>query len=138
MGNPLPVVIPAFTSRSVSSWHFGDGSLLLNQANLGYAFGTPSLVPLDAALKQRLAARRSGVSVGGRVSRSLTPRLAAEFSFDYAQTPLRLTRAAEDAIEATRASFAPAWLGLLATGATTNRSAASTADIETGRGHRCC
>lgn len=126
---------PTNTYRAVSSWYFGDGSQILNQANS--AFGVAArVVPLDDVLKRRLADRGRGGTFGFRVSRALSPRYAAEFSFDYSRTPLRLPGDVENAVEASRQSFIPAWNGLLGTGATSNRVVTSTTELGGDDGHR--
>jgi hypothetical protein len=126
---------PTNTYRAVSSWYFGDGSRILNQANSSFGVAA-RIVPLDDVLKRRLADRGHGGTFGFRVSRALSPRYAAEFSFDYSRTPLRLRGDVENAVEASRQSFIPAWNGLLATGATSNRIVTSTNQLNGDDGHR--
>ena len=94
------------------------------------------IVTLDTALGRSLGDRRRGGSIGARVSRVLTPRLSAELSVDYSLVRLQITQANSDAIEATRASFIPAFNGLI----TFNplrvvNSLTSTAALERGSGH---
>lgn len=134
-GAPLPTLLGATTTRAVSSWYFGDGAQLINQVNASFGV-SPRLTPLDEALKKRLADRDGGFDVGFRVARGLTPRLAAEFSFDYSPSALRMTPEAVDAVEAARSSFISAWSALLATGATTNRNVTSTSEVREGDGHQ--
>ena len=130
-----PTIAPTNTFRAVSSWYFGDGSQILNQANS--AFGVAArVVPLDDVLKRRLADRGRGGTFGFRVGRALSPRYTAEFSFDYSRTPLRLRDDVREAVEASRQSFIPAWNGLLGTGATSNRSVTSTNELGGDDGHR--
>jgi hypothetical protein len=104
--SPLP-------SRYEPSWYFGDGTLLFNQAATALASLPDQIVPLDPVLAGPLGEHRSGGSVGARVSRVLTPRVTAELSVDYGFAPLRLTAANSEAIEATRASFAAGWRGVI-------------------------
>ncbi len=72
----------------------------------------------------------------------LTPRLAAELSVDYSLAQLQITQANSDAIEATRASFIPAFRGLLVpSGLAMNvnrvlNSVTSTAALECGSGRQ--
>lgn len=135
VGASVPTSALNRTTRAVSSWYFGDGALLLNQVNTAFGVGA-RMTPLDAAIKQRLAERHRGGSVGFRAGRELTRRFAAEFNFDYGRAPLRMTADAEKAIEDSRASFAPAWIALLATGNTFNRNVTSTSELEAGDGHQ--
>jgi opacity protein-like surface antigen len=117
----LPAAGPAFQttfglpSRRVSSWYFGDGSTLLNSAN-GTLGVSGRVTPLDSALNAPLVNRKSGVIFGARVGRQLTPRVSAEFSFEYSSSKLELTDDAIAGIEATRASFTAAWNGLMTSG----------------------
>lgn len=135
VGGALATGAGTATTRAVSSWYFGDGALLLNQVSAGFA--TPvRLIPLDAALKQRLAKREDGGNVGFRVTRDLTRRFAAEFNFDYSPTALRLTDAAGDGIEAARLTYIGTWNAVLATGATANRTVTSTSDVTEGDGRQ--
>ncbi len=117
----LPTAGPPFTSvvgttsRRTSSWYFGDGAVLLNQVNaaLGVA---QAITPLDPVLKRSLADRRRGASFGFRVSRAISRRFSAEFTFDYAPGRLTMSPAALAGIEASRASFTSAWNALIANG----------------------
>jgi hypothetical protein len=134
-GNPIPTGAGTFTSRAVSSWYFGDGSVLLNQVN-GTFLVAARITPLDVALRQPIARRTNGGAFGVRVARHLTDRFAAEFNVDYSRSSLQLTDEAAAAIETTRSTFITAWLALLGTGATTNRNVTSVAEIERGSGHQ--
>ena len=117
-------------SRLVPSWYFGDGAAFLNSVNT--RFGVSNIIPLDAALRERLAERGGGASFGFRLTRALSRRIGAEFGFEYARSPLRLTDDSLAAIETTRASFTRAWQGLLGTGATVIRDVSSVAEINEG------
>ena len=135
-----PAVHP---SRRESSWYFGDGAILFNQvaADSGgsagphsFQDGSPRSIPYSA---RSLGERQRGGSIGARVSRVLTPRLSAELSVDYSLARLQITQANSDAIEATRASFIPAFNGLITFNP--NRvlnSLTSTAALESGSGHQ--
>lgn len=110
----------------MSSWLFGDGAQLVN-AHAAAANLTARIVPLDAVLGRALADRRSGGGFGFRVARDLTPRVAAEFSFDHASTPFAISRRAELGVETSAASFRHAheagFLFVPATGRTFTASA---------------
>lgn len=105
-------------TRSVPSWYFGDGAVLFNQvrtllAGQGAA-AVPELVPLDEMLRSSSAHRKASPGFGFRFARQLTPKIAAEFSFDRNPTRLELTAAGADAVEASRLSFLNAFNGLVA------------------------
>ena len=134
-GQPIPTGGGSSTSRAVSSWYYGDGALLLNQVNASFLVSA-RVAPLDPALRRRIGERKSGADFGVRIARMLAPRLAVEFNVDYSPTSLELTPAATATIDASRASFVPAWNALLATGATTNRTVTSTADFTEGNGRQ--
>jgi hypothetical protein len=131
---PRGTTIPGggiFDSRAVSSWYFGDGSLLFNQVSA--AQNWLRITPLDPALRQPIARRRNGVVAGMRVTRHVSSRFALEFNIDYADTQLRLTEDAEAAIETTRASFASAWRSFVAG---TVPTVTSVAHVTQGAGHQ--
>ena len=100
-------------SRREPSWYFGDGALLFNQAVAALAQLPGRIVPLDPVLGRSLGERGAGGGVGIRVSRTLTPRLSAELSVDYTFERLHVTTANSEAVEATRASFIPAFEGMI-------------------------
>jgi hypothetical protein len=115
----VPALGPAIhASRRQSSWYFGDGANLFNGladtlvANNQAQFAG-RITPLDSVLGRSLGTERGGGSIGARISRALTPRLTAELSVDYSLVRLQITQANSDSIEATRASFIPAFSGLL-------------------------
>ena len=120
-------------SRAVSSWIFGDGAALLNdvinsfRAASGIDFAR--LVPLDAMLTSRAAARRNAVTAGVRVGRRLTSRFGLEFSVDWAQAPLEFTGEARDAIEATSLSFDQTFTGMFEVAPVSGLSVTSRADF---------
>src|ERR1700693_4385229 len=83
--SPGPTITTPFTipggisaGRLVSSWYFGDGASLLNQA-ASFRLGG-HITPLDPVLESPFVRRESGGDLGLRVGRVLTGRLAAEFS----------------------------------------------------------
>jgi hypothetical protein len=115
----VPAIGPAIhASRRQSSWYFGDGAILFNGladtlVATGQAQFPGRITTLDPVLGRSLGTERSGGSIGARISRVLTPRLTAELSVDYSLARLQITQANSDSIEATRASFIPAFSGLL-------------------------
>jgi hypothetical protein len=130
-GAPLSTGFLA-TTRAVSSWYFGDGATLLNQVNAG--FNVPSrLTPLDTSLTRAAVRRTDATGFGVRLGRGLTPRLVAEFSLDYGLNTLHFNDETRTTIEAARASFVTAWNALLGTGAVTDRTVTSTADVVEGK-----
>jgi hypothetical protein len=138
---PAPQVVVQSTSRRESSWYFGDGALLFNQAAASIAASTVAMTAafagrvtaLDPVLGRALGAERSGASLGVRVSRILTPRLAVEVSVGYGLTRLEIAPQNRDAVEATRASFIAAFNGLItANPSRTLRSLTSTATLDGG------
>jgi hypothetical protein len=102
-GPPLPLATGG-TGPRVSSWYFGDGAALLN-ANLSSAPFRSSLSPLDDVLRLPLAQARHHVDVGFRVSRRITPRVAADVTVDYSPGGARMTAATATAIGQTFQSF---------------------------------
>ena len=134
---------PAPSSRRESSWYFGDGAVLFNQAvaSLFTQATNPAIPPriaaLDSVLGSSLGVRKPAGSIGISVSRALTRRLSAEFRADYSRARLQITESNSDAIEATRATFITAWEGLIRFNP--NRvlnSVTSTAALENGSGHQ--
>lgn len=94
-------------SRQVSSWYFGDGTTLMNDTLAG--IGQPQrITSLDSVLTSRIGERGNGGSFGFRVARAITPRFGAEFSLDFASTPVSMTDAAVAGLEASSATFVPA------------------------------
>jgi hypothetical protein len=117
----LPAVGPLFTtvvgttSRQISSWYFGDGALLLNQVSAALGL-VPRITPLDPLFQSSLSEGQPGVSFGFRLSRALNRRFGAEFTLDYGRGPLALRPSALAGIEATRASYVPAFTALVGSG----------------------
>jgi hypothetical protein len=139
----VPALGPAIhASRQESSLYFGDGSILFNEvaASLvasGLAQFPGRIAALDPVLGRSFGTQRRGGGIGARVSRVLTPRLSAELSVDYGLAQLEVDQANRDSIEATRASFIPAFTGLILFN--TNRvvnSITSIAALERGSGHQ--
>jgi hypothetical protein len=135
-------VLVVASSRRESSWYFGDGALLFNQAASALAPAAMTvpfsgrIATLDPVLARSLGEWRTGGTIGARVSRVLTPRLGIELSVDYGLARIQMTQANIDAIEATRASFIAAFGGFI----TSNpgrvlKSLTSTAALESGGHH---
>ena len=123
------------TSRRVSSWYFGDGAQLLSQVSTQLGAGA-GIASLDSVLTSPLAERgRSAAQFGFRVSRSLSPRFAFEFSFDYSLTPLEVSPGTIAAIESSGETFATTWNALVGAGPFSDATVASrqTIDIRGGR-----
>jgi hypothetical protein len=119
-GAPFTTVVGS-PSRRASTWHFGDGALLLNQINSSFTatFLSGRITPLDPVLQSAAARRGSGSSLGFRVGVAITRRFGAEFTLDAAQGRVAFSDDALAGIEATRASFLTALnssTGLLASG----------------------
>jgi hypothetical protein len=131
-----PFTIPGGLSegRIVSSWSFGDGASLLNQAASFRPDG--HIMPLDPVVESPFVRRESGGDLGLRVGRALTGRLAAEFSFDYSLGTLVLTSASATGIEATRASFVAAWNALLTGPSRGTQAVSSVTAISDHRGRQ--
>src|SRR5437762_9387550 len=140
---PAAQVLVVSFSRRESSWYFGDGALLFNQA-ASTLVPSATTVPfsgriatLDPVLGRSLGEERPGGGVGVRVSRVLTPRLGAELSVDYSLARVQMTQANVDSIEATRASFIAAFGGLIGfTPTRVLKSLTSTAALNSGDGHQ--
>src|SRR5207244_8521466 len=107
------VALNGRSSRYASTWFFGDGAALINQIAAGFT-GTivgSRLTPLDPVLTASSVERRRSAAIGFRVNRRIARRLRAELGLDSAAGSLELSESALKGIEATRASFAPAWIG---------------------------
>lgn len=97
-------------SREVSSWFFGDGSVLFNDARRAVGFLSPvSITALDPTLTRAGSDRDNGLLLGFRVARTLNDRLSAEFSFDASRGRVRMSDDARVAIETTGTSFEQAF-----------------------------
>jgi len=103
--------VNATTSRAISSYYFGDGTLLYNQAVDAAAFPgiTTHITPLDPILTTRTAERDNGGAFGFRLSRDIARRWAIEANFDYSLANLRVNSTGLAGIEASRATWATAW-----------------------------
>jgi hypothetical protein len=134
---------PPPTSRRESSWYFGDGAVLFNQAvaSLFTQAAAPTTPPritsLDSVLGSALGARKPSASIGLSVSRALTQWFSAELRVDYRRARFQITESTSEGIEATRASFVTAFEGMIRFNP--NRvlnSVTSTAQREDGSGHQ--
>jgi hypothetical protein len=88
-------------------------------------------------LGRPLSEWQSGGTIGVSVIRALTPRLSAELSVDYGPRRLKIPQSTSSDIEATRASFTPAFTGLITVNP--NRvlnSVTSTATLDSGSRHQ--
>jgi len=119
------------STRSVSSWYFGDGPVVLNSA-LGFFGSGTRMTPMDEALQRGIIGSRATGTIGARVSRQVTRRLSAEVDVTYVPSALEVTTDARAAIDATVASFTPAWNAMLATGQTSNRTVSSSVATDDG------
>lgn len=132
---PTGVTLPTPTggpSRRISSWYFGDGAALHREAAAALAPGTATIVALDEVLRSAFGERQSGGSFGVRVSRRLSGKFSAEFSLDRGQTPYDVTDRARAGIEATRASFSPAFVAILSDPVLTQVTPSSVSTITDG------
>jgi hypothetical protein len=125
---------PQFSSRSVPSWYFGDGTALFNSmaGSLRPYFQVPGITPLDPVLTGPAARRSSSGSFGLRLARRLNSRLSAELSVDYDLARLEMTSGSLAEIEASRASFGAAWNRLPYTFPIANLNVTSTATVQSG------
>jgi hypothetical protein len=125
---PFIPTSPAFIQEPVPSWFFGDGATTLSgavPARLGAA-----IVPLDSVLKSRFVERGSGGSFGFRINRSLSPRLSAEASIDWANGQLALLARSNEAIKASEASFLTTWNALFSLLSGLDEAVRSDADVK--------
>jgi hypothetical protein len=144
-GPPAPPVLVLASSRRVSSWYFGDGAVLFDQASTAVAANPVAMtapfpgriVALDPVLGTSLGAARHGAGIGVRLSRVISPRFDVELSVDYGVAAMEITRSTREAIEATRASFIPAFQGLITSNpsrAVTSLTSVST--VQEGSAHQ--
>jgi hypothetical protein len=144
ISSDLPGAGPPFTtvvgtpSRRIPSWYLGDGALLVNQVN-GALGMSQRITPLDPVFQTAFADRQQGAMFGIRVTRAITrryrlrgapaPRYSVAFAVDYGRGRFEVNGPAVAAIEAARASFAPALSALIATGPFTAPTVTSTSAI---------
>lgn len=124
-GAPIATSSPVFPSRAVPSWFLGDGATLLNLVNQQFGVGA-AIAPLDGALGPAALDFGNGLAAGVRVRRTLSARFSAEVSLDLLPASVDLSDELLAAAEAARASFVPAFEGLLATGPFTGVGATAT------------
>ena len=96
--------VSGFSSRRVSSWYYGDGAQLINDAAADFGLGS-RITPLDSVLDDPLAQRGGGWNAGVRIARNITPRFGIEFNLDILSNPLRIADGVSSALEATSNSF---------------------------------
>jgi hypothetical protein len=111
-GAPLVTSSPIFPGRDTSSWFFGDGAALLNAVLADFDRST-RITPLDAAFGPLEFS--SAPVFGVRVRRRLSGRFSLETGVEALARSGRAD-ALPAIVEASRASFAPAFLDLLSTG----------------------
>ena len=99
-------------TRAVSSWYFGDGTLLLNQVLQSRGVTTR----LDALHLPDwpAASRQSGLQVGARIARHVKGGVWLEFGADVGLDPLGFGDEVRDRVENTRADFESAFMALAA------------------------
>jgi len=129
-GAPLVTSTPTFPARATSSWLFGDGADLLNGVLAEFS-RSGRIASLDATFAPLPAARVPGF--GARLRRRLNPRVSFEVGIDVpAGAPVDTGRIAA-AIDAARASFAPAFADLFASGPFSRVTAAAQVVMDEGR-----
>jgi opacity protein-like surface antigen len=140
-GPPAPPVLVVSQSRRISSWYFGDGALLFDQAATAVAANPAAMtapfpgriVALDPVLLGSLGEIDRGGAIGARVTRALTARFGVEVGIDYGLARVRVAPATRDSIEATRTSFIPAFTGVIASNPSRAvRSITSNASLDEG------
>jgi hypothetical protein len=135
----LPAAGSTFTtvvgtpSRRISSWYFGDGALLFNQANASLGLGS-RITPLDPLFESSLSDPQSGASFGFRLGRAITRRFGAEFTLDYGRVPLVLRPSALTSVEGARASYVAAFTALMGSGPFVNPAVTSVSTIAENEG----
>jgi len=131
--NPLFSTVNGNLSRSIPTWFFANGAGLHTQVAT-QALTSERIMPLDIVAYLPSSHRANRWVVGGRVGRILNPRVTLEATVEHSRTELELPATTIDAVEATRASYAPAWIGLLASepGTFQNVEASATSTIVAG------
>jgi len=105
---------------SASTFMFGDGAALFNQAQSG-----SPIVPLDSVLTNSTIARTGGPLFGARIVRSLGARLAIEGTADYQFGETSWRASTLTALETTRASYPTAIKNMLSSSIATDATATS-------------
>jgi hypothetical protein len=126
-GQPFTTVVGT-PSRRVSSWYFGDGALLFNQANAALGLGS-TISALDPLFESSLSDAQSGPSFGFRLGRAITRRFGAEFTLDYRRAPLVVRPSATAAVEAARDTYMSAFTALIASGSFVSPTVTSVSTI---------
>jgi hypothetical protein len=135
--NPLFVTVNGNLTRSIPTWFFANGAslhgLVATQAQ------TPErITSLDDVAYFPSSRRANAWVIGARIGRILNPRVTLEGMFEHSRARLELPAETTAAIEATRASFGPAWTGLLGSEPATfqNVEASATSEIRAGATHQ--
>ena len=130
-GAPITTSSPMFPSRSVPSWFFGDGAVLMNAAitELGL---TAHITPLDQAIATIGHTAQPGGGMGARLRIRTAPHVWTELAVDVAANSSTMPDALAAAVESTRASFVQAMTSLFASGPFTNTSVTATATPQNG------
>jgi hypothetical protein len=133
-GSPIPSLGPLFPSRRTSSWFFGDGALMLNDANedLGLA---ARITPLDAALTSLGLDYSNAAVLGVRVRRVVSDRWSAEFALDLLPGSGDISEEFSNAVDATRVSFESAFRALLTDGPTDSVAVSTVLEASDGSAH---
>jgi hypothetical protein len=115
-GESFQTVVPGVSSHRVSSWFFGEGSVLLRQrlpyirTSFGYSFHDIAIVgPLDDLLSSAAVEWPFEAGVGLRLGRRLGRRLTAEVNVEYSPHVPTFSESARSAIERSRSAFETAW-----------------------------
>ena len=130
-GAPLPTSSPAFPSRQIPSWFFGDGALLLNDVNA--AFGLSNRIsPLDAGLEASAFDAGRRVALGIRARRAMSPAVSLELSVGAVPGAKRQSDALLAAADSSRESFEAAIRALLSSGPFSNVVVSATRETSDG------
>jgi hypothetical protein len=130
-GAPITTSSPMAPSRRVSTWMFGDGAALLNDAMAQLELAN-RITPLDSIMAEigRGAANQS--SMGARIRYRTAPRVWTELAVDVTSRAVGAPGSLEESAQATRASFVATFNELLASGPFTNRSVSAIAASDAG------
>lgn len=130
-GAPIVTSSPIFPSWKTSSWFFGDGASLLNEANGQLGAGT--ITPLDTVLRSLGLSSAPGASLGMRARFIMSPRLSVEVSFDRLMRSRSFTDAMKGGLEASRSTFESAMTGLFGSGPFTATTVKATNQLTNGQ-----
>ena len=97
-------------SRRITSWYFGDGSVLLNQVLTAMGRAPEvQITPLDTLLTRSSIQNESSPVFGLRISRTLSRRFEVDVTADYKRKGMAISSEGLAAIEASRSTFITAW-----------------------------